>query len=101
MGLNGEIYVLWARDSKLYFNYSLDEGLTWLEEEIEVSAQEMGWVLDIPGIYRCNGLPVTAYDNSTSKYRGTLYANWGDQRNGVDDTDIWLKKSKDGGKNMV
>jgi len=97
VGMNGEIYVVWSRDSKLYFNYSLDEGLTWLEQEIEISNQEMGWVLDIPGIYRCNGLPVTAYDNSTSEYKGTLYANWGDQRNGIDDTDIWLKKSIDGG----
>ena len=97
VGGNGEIYVVWARDSKLYINYSLDEGVTWLEEEIEVATQDMGWVLYIPGIYRCNGLPVTAYDNSNSEYKGTLYANWGDQRNGVKDTDIWLKKSIDGG----
>lgn len=97
VGVNGEIYVVWSRDSKLYFNYSLDDGLTWLEKEIEITDQKMGWVLDIPGIYRCNGLPVTAYDNSNSDYKGTLYVNWGDQRNGVEDTDIWLKKSSDGG----
>jgi len=98
VGVNGEIYVVWAKESKLYFNYSLDEGRTWLNKELEISTQKMGWVIDIPGLYRCNGLPVTAYDNSNSDYKGTLYVNWGDQRNGVDDTDIWIKKSNDGGK---
>ena len=98
VGPNGEIYVAWARDSKIYFNYSLDEGETWLDEEIEIATQKMGWVLDIPGIYRCNGLPITICDISQSKNRGTIYVNWGDQRNGEDDTDIWLKKSTDGGK---
>ncbi|HIP37307.1 MAG TPA: exo-alpha-sialidase [Crocinitomix sp.] len=98
VGPNGEIYVAWARDNKIWFNYSLDEGKTWLDEEIEIASQKMGWVLDIPGIYRCNGLPVTACDISNSKHRGTIYVNWGDQRNGEDNTDIWIKKSTDGGK---
>lgn len=98
VGPNGEIYVVWSRDSKIYFNYSLDEGKTWLDEEVEIAIQKKGWVLDIPGIYRCNGLPITICDISNSKYKGTVYVNWGDQRNGEDDTDIWLKKSTDGGK---
>jgi len=98
VGLNGEIYVCWSRDSKVYFNYSLDEGQTWLAEEIIIAEQKNGWVIDIPGIFRCNGLPVTATDLSDSEYKGTLYVNWGDQRNGEDNTDIWLKKSTDGGK---
>ena len=97
VGVNGELYVVWARDSKLHFNYSLDDGETWLANEVEISTQKMGWVLDIPGIYRCNGLPITDYDNSNSEHKGTLYVNWGDQRNGEDNTDIWLKKSTDGG----
>lgn len=98
VGPNGEIYVAWARDSKIFFNYSLDEGKTWLDEEVEIATQKMGWVLDIPGIYRCNGLPITICDISNSKHSGTVYVNWGDQRNGENDTDIWLKKSIDGGK---
>ncbi len=98
VGPNGEIYVAWARDSKIWFNYSLDEGETWLAEEIQIAQQKMGWVIDIPGIYRCNGLPVTACDVSNSKHKGTIYVNWGDQRNGADNTDIWIKKSTDGGK---
>ena len=98
VGPNGEIYVCWALSSKLYFNYSLDDGETWLENEIEIAQQKEGWALDIPGIYRCNGMPVTVCDISKSPYRGTIYINWADQRNGKDNTDIWLKKSTDGGK---
>ena len=98
VGPNGEIYVCWALNSKLYFNFSLDDGVTWLDQEIEIGNQIEGWALDIPGIYRCNGMPVTVCDISKSPYRGTIYINWADQRNGKDNTDIWLKKSIDGGK---
>ena len=97
VGPNGEIYVCWARSSKIYFNYSLDGGDSWAEEEMEIADQKMGWVLDIPGIYRCNGLPVTVCDLSQSEYRGNIYMNWADQRNGEENTDIWLKRSSDGG----
>ncbi len=98
IGPNGELYVAWSRDSKIYFNYSLDEGETWLDEEVEIAKQVEGWTLKIPGIWRCNGLPITICDVSKSKYNGTIYVNWGDQRNGEDDTDIWIKKSTDGGQ---
>ncbi|MEM9024361.1 MAG: sialidase family protein, partial [Bacteroidota bacterium] len=30
-------------------------------------------------------------------HRGTIYINWADQRNGVDNTDIWVTRSTDGG----
>ena len=98
VGPNGEIYVCWALDSKLYFNYSLDDGSTWLDQEVVIGEQKGGWALDIPGIYRCNGMPVTVCDISNSSNRGTIYVNWADQRNGKDNTDIWIKKSTDGGK---
>ena len=98
VGPNGEIYVVWSRNDSLWFNVSFDAGETWMEKESFVMTQPMGWVIDIPGIFRCNGLPVTACDKSNSKNRGTLYLNWADQRNGVDNTDIWLLKSTDQGK---
>ncbi len=98
VGPNGEIYVCWALGSKLYFNYSLDNGKSWLEEEIEIAQQKGGWAIDIPGIYRCNGMPVTICDISSSENRGNIYVNWADQRNGTDNTDIWIKRSIDGGK---
>lgn len=58
---------------------------------------QVGWDIDIPGIKRANGMPITCCDISNSPYNGTIYVNWGDQRNGEDDTDIWLSKSTDGG----
>lgn len=99
IGPNGEIYAVWARNDSLWFNYSLDDGKSWLEKEVFVETQPGGWVIDIPGLFRCNGLPVTVCDQSNSPNRGTIYVNWGDQRNGLDDSDIWLIKSTDGGKN--
>lgn len=98
VGPRGEIYVAWSRNDSLWFNVSFDEGESWLEHETLIATQPVGWVVDIPGIYRCNGLPVTACDVSLSPHRGTLYVNWADQRNGSDDTDIWLCKSLDHGK---
>ena len=99
IGPNGEFYVAWSRNDSIWFNYSLDDGQTWLKKERFIATQPQGWVIDIPGLYRCNGLPVTACDRSTSEYKGTLYVNWADQRNGEDNTDIWLIKSTDGGEN--
>lgn len=56
-----------------------------------------GWDYEIPGISRCNGLPVTKCDLSGGPHHGTIYVNWTDQRNGSGDTDVWLAKSTDGG----
>jgi len=97
VGPNGEIYVAWSRNDTIWFNCSFDEGETWLKKETFIVTQPQGWVIDIPGIYRCNGLPVTACDKSNSENKGTLYVNWADQRNGIEDTDIWLIKSTDKG----
>ncbi|MFK8045507.1 MAG: sialidase family protein [Crocinitomicaceae bacterium] len=99
VGPNGEIYVSWSRSEKIYFNKSLDGGENWLDEEMEIGKQKMGWTLNIPGIYRCNGLPVTVCDLSNSPYKGTIYVNWSDQRKGENNTDIWIKKSINGGQN--
>ncbi len=56
------------------------------------------WAFDIPGIGRANGMPITACDISEGPHRGTIYINWADQRNGEDDTDIWITKSTDKGQ---
>ncbi len=95
---NGNIYVTWARGDKIYLDKSTDDGQTWLPNDIVVAEQFGGWTLDIPGINRCNGMPILGIDRSGSRHDGTLYMNWSDQKNGTDDTDIWLVKSTDGGK---
>lgn len=99
VGPNGEIYVSWSRNDSLWFNVSLDDGITWMQEEKFITMQPNGWVIDIPGIYRSNGLPILTCDISNSEHHGTIYVNWADQRNGADDTDIWVIKSTDNGKN--
>ncbi len=101
VGPKGELYVTWAFDSKLYFDKSYDKGATWQEEDQIIANQPGGWSYDIPGISRCNGMPVTEVDLSEGPYKGTIYVNWSDQRNGSDDTDIWLISSTDQGKNWT
>ncbi len=98
VGAEGEIYVAWSYDSKIYFDKSTDGGQTWMDKDYIVAQQEGGWELKIEGLNRSNGMPVTLCDISNNKYRGTIYVNWADQRNGENDTDIWLAKSTDGGK---
>ncbi|MCB2378429.1 glycosyl hydrolase [Hymenobacter sp. BT635] len=98
VGPNGEIYSAWAGPRGIVFNRSLDAGQTWLPKEKPIVSQPGGWDYAVPGIYRANGLPVTACDVSTGPHRGTLYVNWTDQRNGPSDTDVWLARSTDGGQ---
>lgn len=97
VGPNGEIYVAWAGPEGIVFDRSLDQGETWLENDIFVSDFPGGWDYAIPGIYRANGLPITVCDLSGGENHGTIYINWSDQRYGEDDTDVWLVKSTDGG----
>lgn len=97
VGPNGEVYIAWIGPQGIVFDKSTDEGDTWLSKDIFVSDAPGGWKYDIHGISRCNGLPVTVCDTSKGPNRGTIYINWTDQRNGTDDTDVWLVKSTDGG----
>lgn len=96
VGPNGEIYVSWAGPLGLVFDKSTNGGLTW-GNDIPVSNIPGGWDFDVSGIYRCNGLPITACDTSQSPYRGNIYINWSDQRNGTSNTDVFFVKSTDGG----
>ncbi len=97
IGPNGEIYVSWAGPLGILFDKSMDGGLTF-GVDVFVTDQPGGWDFDIPGIFRCNGFPVTACDISNSIYRGNIYIMWSDQRNGIDNTDVFIKKSTDGGE---
>jgi len=98
VGPEGQIYVAWAGPLGIVFDKSYDQGETWLENDIFITDFPGGWDYAIPGIYRANGLPVTCCDTSYSQHRGTIYVNWSDQRNGTDDTDVWVIKSTDQGE---
>ena len=76
----------------------LDQGNTWLDQDLFVADNPGGWNYSIPGISRCNGLPVTACDTSSGPYNGRIYVNWTDQRNGLVDTDVWLAYSDNQGE---
>jgi hypothetical protein len=93
----GNIYVAWALGESIYFDRSLNGGKTWMDNDIVAGSITGGWRHDIPGLSRCNGMPITCCDNSGGANDGTIYINFADQRNGNDDTDVWLIKSQDHG----
>lgn len=96
-GSGGEIYVSWAGPAGLRFDRSLDGGKTWLENDVLIDGKYTGWNYSIPGIYRTNGMPITLVDQSDGPNRGTIYVCWSDQRNGAENTDVFVSKSKDKG----
>jgi hypothetical protein len=94
VGPDGGIYMAWSGPEGLYFDRSFDAGLTWGEDNI-IADQPGGWDFSISGINSSNGLPITAADISESPYRGTIYVNWIDSRNG--DPDVFIARSTDKG----
>lgn len=97
-GLKGEVYLVWAGQKGLYFDISLDGGLTFGKDKI-IAETPGGWDFEMPGFDRANGMPVTKVDTSNSPNRGTIYVNWVDARNG--DHDVFLMASRDGGNNWT
>ncbi len=95
VGVNGEVYVVWAGPEGLVFDKSIDGGMHFGKDKV-IGRVVKGWDFPIRGIDRANGMPVTAVDHGHSRYRGSIYVNWADRRNG--DPDIFLKYSRDGGK---
>ena len=55
-----------------------------------------GWDMEIMGIGRANGMPVTGTDISSGPHRGRIYINWIDLRNG--DPDVFVAWSDDRGE---
>jgi len=96
VGNDGEVYIAWSGPEGIYFDRSLDGGQSFGQDKI-ISDMPGGWAFDIPGIYRCNGMPFTVCDNSDSEYSGNIYVMWSDQRNGQGNTDIFIMKSENGG----
>ncbi len=93
----GRIFVAWSSHGNIYFDRSFDGGEMWLSNDLLIAKQEGGWSMDIPGISRCNGMPVLMIDNSRGKLHGSLYLVWADQKNGTTDTDIWFMRSTNKG----
>ena len=99
VGPDGTVYLAWSGPRGIEFTRSVDGGVSWDSARV-ILDQPGGWNIDIEGLGRANGMPVTAADVSTGPYRGTVYVNWADLRNngGEDgDSDIFLSRSTDGG----
>jgi hypothetical protein len=100
IGPNGELYVTWMGPEGLMFDKSTDAGLTWLQNDINVTGFHINWlVFNVPGVPIVPGFPIINCDISTSNDNGNIYICWTDQRSGYNDTDVWLSKSVDGGLN--
>lgn len=98
VGPEGNIYVAWGNNEKIFFDKSIDGGNTWQQADGMVASQPGGWDIVIPGLGRCNGMPVTATDQSDGKHKGNVYVCWADARNGKDNTDIFISSSSDQGE---
>ena len=95
VGPGGEVYVAWAGPEGIVFDRSFDAGATWGTDRI-ISDMPGGWDIDISGVYRANGLPITVADISNGPARGNVYVNWVDARNG--DHDVFIARSTDRGE---
>jgi len=98
-GLNNEVYVAWAHQENIYFNKSLDGGITWMPKSKVAMEIPGGWNQEIPGVYRANGMPILLSDLSNGPNRGNLYLCWSDERNG--DVDVFVSSSSDGGEHWT
>jgi len=95
VGLNGEVYVVWAGPLGLVFKKSVDGGLNFGKEKV-IGQMPGGWDFGVEALERANGMPVTGVDLSTGPNKGMLYVNWIDARNG--DPDVFVMSSLDGGE---
>jgi hypothetical protein len=96
-GPKNTIYVSWAFENTIWFDRSSDDGKTWLAKDLKAADIVGGWDHNIPFLGRANGMPVTLCDQTGGDHHGRIYINWADQRNGIDDTDIWVCFSDDEG----
>lgn len=91
-GPDGTVYVAWAGPAGLVVDRSDDGGVTFGTDRL-VSEMAGGWDIDVPGLSRSNGMPVTVVDNSDGPRRGTVYIAWIDARYG--DPDVFVSASSD------
>lgn len=96
-GKGNRVYVAWALNDTIWFTRSKNGGRKWVKSNLPAARIYGGWNQSIPGLNRANGMPVTVCDRSGGAFNGRIYINWTDQRNGPDDTDVWVVWSDDEG----
>ncbi len=92
VGVSGEVFVVWAGPDGLVLDRSFDGGVTFGKDRI-IADMPGGWDLQVTGIMRANGMPVTGADHSEGPHRGRWYVNWVDARFG--DPDVFVMHSDD------
>jgi hypothetical protein len=103
VGPSGEIGVSWGGGSPNTIRYkkSLDGGNTWPAASVVIdnNVQPAGDYYDNIShpINFSAQFTSLAQDISSSPYSGNIYCVWDDVRNGVDNADILLARSSDGG----
>ena len=98
-GINGEVYITWADSTGIKFDRSLDYGNTWLDNDIQVAPVLNSIYYHVEGNAR-DSVRTSANikcDLGNSPYRGNIYISWMDDKNGLDNIDIFMVKSTDGG----
>lgn len=95
VGNDGEVYLVWSGPKGIVFDRSRDGGWTFGADRV-LFTQPGGWDLDVEGLGRANGMPVIGIDRGRGRFRGTLYVNWVDGRNG--DPDVFVAHSRDRGE---
>jgi hypothetical protein len=96
------VFVAWSNQGKIFLDRSMDNGNTFLSNDIFITEHVGGWEMKIPGLNRSNGMPVLVCDNTKKgNLSGALYLVWADQRNGESDTDIWFVRSVNFGDNWT
>ncbi|MBR9860681.1 exo-alpha-sialidase [bacterium] len=91
VGKYGEVFAVWSGQNKLWFDLSLDGGITWGEDK-ELASHVKGWNIDMKNIFRANGMPFICTDTKEN----IIYVCWADEFLG--NADIWLIYSKDQGR---
>jgi hypothetical protein len=97
IGSDDKIYVAWANRGNIYFDRSFDDGANWLQNDLLVAKQEGGWKFDVSGVHNNFSLPVLTINTNPNRQQGQLYLVWADQKNGPDNTDIWMIRSMNRG----
>ncbi len=95
VGPGGEVYVAWSGPAGLVIDRSDDGGVTFGADRL-VTAIPGGWDIDVAGLSRSNGMPVTVVDASRGPRRGTVAIAWIDARHG--DPDVFVATSSDRGQ---
>ncbi|RMF45198.1 MAG: exo-alpha-sialidase [Planctomycetota bacterium] len=94
VGVDGTVYVAWAGPRGIEMDVSQDGGQTFGTDRV-IATMHGGWDHQVEGVGRANGMPVTAVDHSSGPFRGSIYVNFVDERNG--DPDVFLISSRDSG----